>query len=135
MSVKRTNEIMRQYWDSQHTDISMMADDVVFTMMATGEETRGPEAVRQMLHYFYHVAFDARAETTSQIVSNGQAVIEAQVVGTHIGEFAGIPATGKEFRVPLCVVYDVENDQISRARIYFEIPALLAQLGVQTGPS
>jgi steroid delta-isomerase-like uncharacterized protein len=135
MSVQRTNEIMRQYWDSQHTDVSMMADDVVFTMMATGEETRGPEAVRQMLHYFYHVAFDARAETTSKIVSNGQAVIEAQVVGTHIGEFAGIPATGKAFRVPLCVVYDVENDQIKRARIYFEIPALLAQLGVQTGPS
>jgi steroid delta-isomerase-like uncharacterized protein len=126
---------MRQYWDSQHTDVSMMADDVVFTMMATGEDSRGPEAVRQMLHYFYHVAFDARAETISKIVSNGQAVIEAQVVGTHIGEFAGIPATGKEFRVPLCVVYDVENDQISRARIYFEIPALLAQLGVQTGPS
>ena len=135
MSVQRTNEIMRQYWDSQHTDVSMMADDVVFTMMATGEDSRGPEAVRQMLHYFYHVAFDARAETISKIVSNGQAVIEAQVVGTHIGEFAGIPATGKEFRVPLCVVYDVENDQISRARIYFEIPALLAQLGVQTGPS
>ncbi|MFN2220589.1 MAG: ester cyclase [Anaerolineae bacterium] len=134
MSVQRTNEIMRQYWDSQHTDVSMMADDVVFTMMATGEDSRGPEAVRQMLHYFYHVAFDARAETTSELVSNGQAVIEAQVVGTHIGEFAGIAATGKEFRVPLCVVYDVEDDKIKQARIYFEIPALLAQLGVEMGP-
>jgi predicted ester cyclase len=60
---------------------------------------------------------------------------EICVVGKHIGEFAGIPATGgKEFRVPLCVVYDVEDDQIKRARIYFEIPALLAQLGVQMGP-
>jgi steroid delta-isomerase-like uncharacterized protein len=134
MSIKRTSEIMKQYWDSQHTDVSLMADDVVFTMMATGEQTRGPEAVCQMLHYFYHVAFDARAETTSELVSNGQAVIEAQVVGTHIGEFAGIAATGKEFRVPLCVVYDVEDDKIKQARIYFEIPALLAQLGVEMGP-
>jgi predicted ester cyclase len=55
-------------------------------------------------------------------------------VGTHIGEFAGIAATGKEFRVPLCVVYDVEDDKIKQARIYFEIPALLAQLGVEMGP-
>jgi steroid delta-isomerase-like uncharacterized protein len=125
---------MRQYWDSEHSDVSMMADDVIFTMMATGEETQGPEAVGQMLHYFYHVAFDARAETISKFASNGQAVIEANVVGKHIGEFAGIPATGKEFRVPLCVVYDVEDDQIQRARIYFEIPALLAQLGVEMGP-
>lgn len=130
MSVQRTNEIIRQYWDSQHTDISTMAGDVVFTMMATGDETRGPEAVRQMLHWFYHVAFDARAEKSNEIVSNGQAIWEGHVVGTHIGEFAGIPATGKEFRVPLCVVYDVEKDQIKRARIYFEIPSLLAQLGV-----
>lgn len=134
MSAQRTNEIIRQYWDSQHTDVSTMADDVVFTMMATGEETRGPEAVRQMLHYFYHVAFDAHAEKSNEIIANGQALWEGQVVGKHIGEFAGIPATGKEFRVPLCVVYDVEKDQIKRARIYFEMPALLAQLGVQMGP-
>jgi steroid delta-isomerase-like uncharacterized protein len=125
---------MKKYWDSQHTDASMMADDVVFTMMATGDETRGPEAVLQMLHWFYHVAFDAHAETTSEIISNGQAVIEAEVVGKHIGEFAGVPATGREFRVPLCVVYDVEKDQIKRARIYFEVPALMAQLGVEMGP-
>lgn len=133
MSVQRTNEIIKQYWNSQHTDVSTMADDVVFTMMATGDETRGPEAVRQMLHWFYHVAFDASAEKSNEIIANGQAMWEGYVVGKHIGEFAGIPATGKEFRVPLCVVYDVEDDKIQRARIYFEIPALLAQLGVQMG--
>jgi predicted ester cyclase len=56
------------------------------------------------------------------------------VVGKHTGEYAGIPVTGKGFRVPLCVVYDVEEDQIRRARIYLEVPALMAQLGVQKGP-
>jgi predicted ester cyclase len=46
------------------------------------------------------------------------------------GEFAGIPATGKNVSVPLCVVYDLENDQIKRGRVYFEMPALMQQLGV-----
>jgi predicted ester cyclase len=87
-----------------------------------------------MLHWFYHGAFDARAEKSNEIIANGQAIGEGYVVGKHIGEFAGIPATGKEFRVPLCVVYDVEDDQIKRARIYFKMPALLAQLGIQMGP-
>ena len=36
MSIESTSQVMRQYWDSGHTDISMMADDVVFTMMADG---------------------------------------------------------------------------------------------------
>ncbi len=133
MSVESTRKVMQGYW-SGHADASAMADDVVFTMMATGEETRGPEAVFQMLHYFYNVAFDAKAENKNQIVADGQAVWEGDVVGKHIGEFASIPATGKDFRVPLCVVYDLENDQVKRARIYFEIPVLLQQLGVQMGP-
>ena len=133
MSVKRTNEIMRQYWDSEHSDVSMMADDVVFTVMASGQEAHGPEGVLGLLNYFYHVAFDATAENTAEIIEDGKAVWEGDFVGKHVGEFAGIPATGKQVRVPLCVVYDVKDDQIKRVRIYFEIPALLAQLGVQMG--
>jgi steroid delta-isomerase-like uncharacterized protein len=130
MSIENTRKVMRQYWDSEHTDTSMMAKDVVFTMMANGDETRGPEAVLQMLHYFYHVAFEAHAELVTEIVSDGKAVWEGHIVGKHIGEFAGIPATGQDFRVPICIVYEVQEEHINRARIYFEIPVLLAQLGV-----
>jgi predicted ester cyclase len=83
-----------------------------------------------MPHFFYQLAFDATAETTNSVFADGKAVIEADFVGKHIGEFAGIPATGKDVRVPLCVVYDLERDQIKRGRVYFEMPALLAQLGV-----
>ena len=110
-----------------------MADDVVFTMMATGDETKTPAGVLAMLHYFYHVAFDATADITNTAFDDGKALVEGDVVGKHIGEFAGIPATGKDIRVPICVVYDLEHDQIKRARIYFEIPVLLQQLGVQMG--
>jgi steroid delta-isomerase-like uncharacterized protein len=120
---------MERYWDSDHTDISMMAEDVVFTMMATGDETKTPQGVLQMLHFFYHVAFDATATGDNKIIADGKAVVEGFVVGKHIGEFAGIPATGKDIRVPICVVYDVEDDQIKRARIYFEMPVLFSQLG------
>ena len=133
MSVERTREVMDRYWDSGHQDLSMMADDVVFTAMATGEEHRGPAAVRQMLDYVYHVAFDAHAETVSRIYSERQAVIEGFLVGKHIGEFAGVPATGRSVRVPLCVVYDLEEARVVRARVYLETPALFKQLGVDAG--
>ncbi len=128
MSVESTREVMTKYLYSEHSDESMMAEDVVFTIMATGEEHRGPEAVLQMLDYFYNVAFDADAETRSEIFGEGKAVFEGDFIGKHIGEFAGIPATNKDVRVPLCVVYDLENNKIKRARVYFEIPALLEQL-------
>ena len=129
MSVESTREVVTRYLGARHSDVSMMADDVVFTHMATGDEHRGGEGVSQMLHYMYHVAFEAEAETRNTIFADGQAVLEADFVGTHIGEFAGIQATNKQVRVPLCVVYDLEHDKIKRARVYFEMPILLQQLG------
>lgn len=132
MSLESTRKIMTSYFESQHSDVSMMAEDVVFTIMATGQEHRGPEGVMQMLQYFYHIAFEATAEANNLIFADGQAVWEGDFVGKHVGEFAGIPATGKDVRVPLCVVYDLENDQITHGRVYFEMPVLMVQLGVSS---
>jgi steroid delta-isomerase-like uncharacterized protein len=129
MPIDRTREVMSRYWDSEHRDVSMMAEDVVFTHMATGDEHRGPDGVLRMLDYMYRQAFDARAEIRSRICGESQAVLEAEFVGKHIGQFAGIPATGRSVRVPLCVVYDVEADKIKRARVYLETPVLMRQLG------
>jgi steroid delta-isomerase-like uncharacterized protein len=128
MSVETTREVITRYIESAHSDLSMMADDVVFTHMATGDEHRGPDGVLAMLNYIYHVAFDAHAETRNTIFADGKAVLEADFVGKHIGEFAGVAATGRQVRVPLCVVYDLENDRIKRARVYMEMPVLLQQL-------
>jgi steroid delta-isomerase-like uncharacterized protein len=129
MLLDGTRKAIMKYNDSNHTDLSMMARDVVFRTMATGEEHRGPDGVSKMLNYIYHTAFDAHAETKNMIFAEGKAVLEADFVGKHIGEFAGIPATGKDVRVPLCVVYDLEDDQIKRARVYMEMPVLFQQLG------
>ena len=133
MSIDSTRETMLRYFNSEHSDVSVMAEDVVFTVMATGQENRGPEGVLGMLNYFYHVAFDATANPRLMFFDEHNALWEGDFVGKHIGEFAGIPATGKDVRVPLCVVYDLENDQIKQGRIYFEMPALFQQLGVSMG--
>jgi predicted ester cyclase len=128
MSVESTRKVITKYVESKHSDMSVMAKDVIFTNMATGDEHHGPEGVRQMLNFVYHTAFDADAEVKNLIFADGKAVLEADFVGKHIGEFFGIAATNKNVRVPLCVTYDLENDQIKRARVYMEVPVLLKQL-------
>ncbi len=133
MSIESTRETMMRYMNAEHSDVSMLAEDVVFTVMATGEEHRGRDAVLSMLNYFYHVAFDAIANTRVMLFGEDNAMLEADFVGKHIGEFAGIPATNRDVQVPLCVVYDLDNNQITQGRIYFEMPALFQQLGVSMG--
>lgn len=133
MSIETTKETMQRYFNSAHSDVSTLVEDVVFTVMATGQEHRGHEGVLGMLNYFYHVAFNATANERVMLFGEHNALWEGEFVGKHIGEFAGIPATGKDVRVPLSVVYDLENGKITRGRVYFEMPALFQQLGIKMG--
>ncbi len=45
--------------------------------MGTGEETKGREAIGQMLHYMYHVAFDAKADVHNTIITEQSALMES----------------------------------------------------------
>ena len=129
MSVERTRAVIQPFIESEHNDVSKMSPDVVFRIMATGDEHRTPEGVKAMLDYFYSVAFDAKSETKNLVVGEGIAVLEADFVGRHVGEFGGVAPTGKEVRIPLVVVYDLRDDRIVEGRVYFETPAFLRQVG------
>ena len=129
MSVDETRAVMDRYLASNHSDIEVMSPDVCFTVMATGQEFRGPSAIAAMLTYFYQQAFQAEAINERLVVGQGRAVGEWDFVGRHTGEFAGVPATGKDVNVPLAVSYDLEDGKVVRGRVYFETPAFLAQVG------
>lgn len=133
MSIERTRETMLRYLNSEHIDLNVMDEDVVFTVMSTGQAYRGRDEVMGMMKYLYDIAFDATPTTNVVLFGDNNAMWEGTFGGKHIGEFEGIPATGKDVRVPLCVVYDLENDRIKQGRVYFEMPALLRQLGHQMG--
>lgn len=125
-AVQRTRQILESYWESH--DPQYVDESAVFTLLPTGVEIRGRDAIARHLDEFYHKQFDARAEIVSSIVGEDNGLLEAVFVGTHIGEFGGIPATGRSVRVPLAVAYDIENGLIKRARIYLMANVLFEQL-------
>lgn len=131
METSRARELMKAYASSH--DPRFLTDDAVFRDMSTGQEHHGREAIAGMLDYVYHQAFDAHAETEQILVDGDHAVLEATFVGRHIGEFAGIPATGRSVRVPLLVSYDLADDGVKRARIYMAVPEMMRQLGAGVG--
>ena len=112
----------------QTHNVKYVAEDAVFKNMGTGEETKGREAIASMLHYIYHMAFDAKAEVKNMIITEEKALLEADFKGRHIGEFAGMPATNKEVNVPLCVAYDLEDGLVKKARIYMLTDVMMLQL-------
>ncbi|MBA2500024.1 MAG: ester cyclase [Chitinophagaceae bacterium] len=109
-------------------DVQYIAEDAVFINLGTGERTQGRKAIGEMLYYIYHVAFDAKAEVTHSLITEEKAVLEGFFVGKHINEFAGIPATQKDVRVPLCVSYNLKESLITEARIYMLGDVMFKQL-------
>jgi len=124
-------KVMQEYLDAlgKRSDYPVyFADDAVATIEGTDQRAVGREAAGQMIRYMHESAFDARPEIKNLLVDEGRAAIEADFVGTHTGEFAGIQPTGRAVRVPYSVVYDIRGDQISALRIYFPMSLLVEQL-------
>ena len=125
MSVESTREVMMQYWEQD--DMSILDEHAIFTVMGTGQEARGHEAVWQFKHSLYHGIFEAEARLKDLLIAEDQACFEAELVGRQVRKFAGIAPTGREICVPFCVVYELANGKITRGRIYFETDALREQ--------
>ena len=103
-------------------------DDVVATFEGTDQRADGRDAAGQLIRYVHEGAFDALMELKNLLADDGKAAIEANFVGTHTGDFGGLPSTGKAVRVPYSVVYDLRGDQISALSIYFPMSLLMEQL-------
>ena len=128
MGTHETRAVLERYLRGH--DVEALAADADFTVMGTGQRAKGPKEISGLLEFFYRLAFDAKAEEKSLVVDGDRAVLEADFVGRHIGEFGDLKPTGKSVRVPLCVAYEVRHGKISTAHVYFETDALRKQLGL-----
>lgn len=126
MSQAETQRVLEAYAASH--DTSLIAPGAVFTDIATGDQHVGRPAIAALLRQVYHVAFDAHAELVDLTFGDGKATLEANIVGRHTGEFAGVPATGAAVRIPLVVCYDIADGMIQQARIYLLVAAFLEQV-------
>jgi steroid delta-isomerase-like uncharacterized protein len=138
MDVEQTRAVIEPYVAALGAleDIGpYLAEDVVLTLVEVGQEIQGREAVSGAIDELHHQTFDARPEVTNLIVGEGKAAGEFVFVGTHTGEFVGIPATGRSVRVPYTVFYDLEDGQITALRLQGFASGLVAQLTAEATPA
>jgi predicted ester cyclase len=132
MTIDTTHETMAGYVDAltQRGDYGrFFADTVAFSIEGTDQSASGRDAVVETIRWLHEDAFDARPDIKNLVLAERQAAVEADFVGTHTGEFAGIAATGKNVRVPYAVLYDLEGDRISALRLYMSLDLIVQQIG------
>lgn len=100
-----------------------------YEIMATGQIFDGDDEVMEY-YLTTRTAFpDQRHENSRFHVTDDAVIVEFDLVGTNLGEFYGLPPTGKAFRVPICAIFFMEGDHIVNERIYFDSASLVTQIG------
>ena len=92
--LKRTTEA----WNAHDADgvAAFYAEDAVLYDVGVPEPLRGRAAIRESVAGYLAAFSDFRAEDLGEpIVSGNRAAQEWKVTGTHDGELAGLPPTGK----------------------------------------
>lgn len=71
-----------------------------------------------------------RLKAEDIVEQNDKVVVRARFMGTHQGDFNGIPATGKSVDLPFIIIYRFEGGKIAEHWLEANHLALLTQLGV-----
>ena len=98
---------------------------------AWGEHYEGGDGVRQFYEQLMKALPDVEIGVQRRHVTDDAIVLEVVIRGTHLGEWRGLPATGRRVEIPLCGVYTFDfEDHLAGERIYYDRGTVLRQLGV-----
>jgi len=133
MSEQNKNLIRRavdEIWNRRNFAIlgELVSSD--FVVHVTGEEIHGREGVKQFYTMLHRAFPDIHFTIEDQIAERDKVVTHWSAQGTHLGEFNGIPATGKQFKVTgIDIDRIVDGKSVERWTNMDEL-GLLQQLGI-----
>jgi steroid delta-isomerase-like uncharacterized protein len=94
----------------------------------------GPEGAKQLVTTYRNAFPDVHFTIDEQIAEGDKVVVRWSAEGTHEGELAGLPATGKSIAVTGIAVYRIANGKIAESWLIFDQFGLMQQLGVLPMP-
>lgn len=93
-------------------------------------EVHGPNGLKAWMRAITSGFPDFRVDVHEMLTSNDQVMYEATLTGTHEGEFAGIPPTGRDVELRAMETYRVADGVIQEQRVYVDQQEFLEQLGM-----
>lgn len=122
----------QEVWNSGNLDVldDVYADDQVRHDPSQPEPIRGLEALKQYIGGFLAAFPDGHITVEDIIVDGDKFANRWTFRGTHEGEFAGIPPTGKQVEFTGTSFGRVANGKIVEVWDQADVLGLLEQLGV-----
>jgi len=116
---------------------SLLTPNALYNEVGTQRRLQGVAEIVQGLQGWKEAMPDVKGTVTNAFANADRAVLEITWEGTHTGPLAGpggtIPASGKRQVTLSAWVFDFDGDKIRESRNYFDMLALLQQIGTVPG--
>ena len=95
-----------------------------------GQPSEGAEAVRELLQGLMDGFPDFHIHMGKLRHADDAVLGEGRITGTHNGEFAGVPPTGRRVEFPVVAIFEFDGDRLLCEKAYFDMATVLTQIGV-----
>lgn len=106
-----------------------------FVRHAPSDEKHGPEAMKQFVSALRRAFPDLRVTVEDQIAEGDKVTIRWTALGTHKGEFQGMPPTGKQMTMTAMTLARIANGKIVEAWTERDTLGMLQQIGAVPVPA
>ncbi len=135
-----TERVTRAFFDAMNSmdkqnPLDLCSDDTRFEDTAFGVIAEGKEQYTAIFRKFFGAISNMKAEIESTIASGEFAASVWTFSGTQMGDFPGVPATGRPFRVRGVSIMRVRNGKVTSRTDYWDSATMLRQLGVIPTPA
>jgi predicted ester cyclase len=85
--------------------------------------------INRLIHLLAGI-FKAFPDFTVEIIKthHSHVILEIEMKGTHLGEWAGLKPTGHKMDVLVACIFDFDKDQLICEKVYFDMATLINQL-------
>ncbi len=127
--------VLRRFFEELFNQGNLAAADEIVDVNyrnhnAAPGETPGRAGLTQFITYLRSAFRDLNFTIEDQIAEGDKVVTRWNATGIHLGEFAGVPATGKPVVITAINIHRVVDGQIQEGWLNWDGLGLLQQLGV-----
>jgi steroid delta-isomerase-like uncharacterized protein len=112
----------------------IVAPDFLYHAAADPEPFRGPEGFRRFFERAFATFPDLRVTVEDVVAAPDKIAARVTLVGTHLGEFQGIPPSGNQVSMNEIVLGHLEDGKFTEVWQQFDSVGGLQQMGVIPPP-